>query len=190
MNAVNRYSNGHRHHTTETLVDDLELASRTGVPVLITAECREQREACARLIHTGRRQAQGPFVVCSVDAVSPGVEAPTASPARRARDDGATLRQQFDRARGGTLFIDDITNLTSGAQTQPCRLVEEHSFQHSVTGRAGTLAVRIITGASSHLDAERASGIFSEGLFYRLNIVHLDLLSEHSRAGGLRARWR
>jgi DNA-binding NtrC family response regulator len=182
MNAVNRDSNRSQRQTTETLDDDLELASRTGVPVLITAQCRVQRETCARLIHTSRHQEQGPFVVFSIDAVSPGTGAPNASPARRAHDDGVNLRQQFDQARGGTLFIDDITNLTAGAQAQLCCLLEEHSFPQLVTGRSETPSVRIIAGASRHLEAERATGIFCEPLFYRLNVVHFDLLSEHTHS--------
>jgi DNA-binding NtrC family response regulator len=182
MTAVNRDSNRHQQQTTETLDDDLELASRTDVPVLITAECPHQRETCARRIHTSRRQEQGPFVVFSIDALSPCTGAPSASTARRAHDDGVSLRQQFDQARGGTLFIDDITSLTSGGQAQLCCLLEEYSFPPPVTGRSETPSVRIIAGASRHLEAERATGIFCEPLFYRLNVVHFDLLSEHTHS--------
>ncbi|HLG57551.1 MAG TPA: sigma 54-interacting transcriptional regulator [Vicinamibacterales bacterium] len=173
MNAVNRDSNRYQHQLAETLDNDLVLASRIGAPVLITAESRDQRETGARLIHTSRRQKQGPFVVLSINAVSPCAEAPSTS-ADRTHDDGVRLRQHFDHARGGTLFIDDIANLTSGAQEQLWCLLEEYSFPQLVTARSALPSVRIIAGASRDLDAERETGIFGEPLFYRLNVVHFD----------------
>jgi DNA-binding NtrC family response regulator len=81
------------------------------------------------------------------------------------------MQRQFEEARGGTLFVDDIARLTRPAQVQlHALLVEERMRRNSRT------RVRVVAGASRHLDPERASGTFCPALFYRLNLIHVDLM--------------
>ncbi len=127
--------------------DDLRLAARVRLPVLITAASSRERDLSARLIHANGGLSRGPFVTVCVDR-----------PPR--------LRHLFDQARGGTLFIDDVAALNAEAQRQLLALLE------------GDRSVRLIAGASRHLDADRAAGVFSDTLFYRLNVIHVDLTSE------------
>ena len=156
--------------STESLDGEFQLAAQVRVPVLITADNRERREICARLIHASGTNGQGPFVV-SCDATGAG--GTLGSFVReRARDNGAILRQQFESALGGTLFIDDITRLSQEAQAQLWCLLEEYQS-----------GVRVISGASRHLDVERATGAFCDALFYRLNVVHIDLTPRHAVNG-------
>jgi DNA-binding NtrC family response regulator len=162
------------------LDDELHMAARIRVPVLITAESREQRETSARRIHTDGNNMPGPFVVFPSDAAGANVEGAHLSSAVRARDDGVTLRQQFEEALGGTLFIEDIARLTRDAQAQLCCLLEEYQLRMSTVSTDGP-SVRVIAGASRHLDAERAAGAFCEPLFYRLNVIHIDLISPRTR---------
>jgi DNA-binding NtrC family response regulator len=98
------------------LWQDFTLACRVSVPVLITSQNAAEREQCARLIHSQRRNGNGPFV--TFRSHSPAALGPTEAPAPVISDrfENGSLRHQFDRARRGTLFIDDIATLTSDAQ--------------------------------------------------------------------------
>jgi two-component system C4-dicarboxylate transport response regulator DctD len=131
-----------------TTDDDVPLAAGTSVPVLITSSSGERRELCARLIHAMSARARGPFVTFSPSGTHPVVAA-----------------HLFDQARDGTLFLDDIAALSQDAQTQLLDL----------WGGEAVRRVRVLSGASRHLTEDRAKGSFSEPLFYRLNVLHLDL---------------
>jgi transcriptional regulator of acetoin/glycerol metabolism len=147
--------------------DDVRIAAAADVPVLITAESGPERELCARRIHGQSRYGGGPFVALRFHAPASQSESPALS--RNKSRTHAWLRQSFDRARGGTLFIDDIVTLSPDTQDQLWSLLGERRCLGSECD------VRIVSGASRHVDTDRAWGTFSEPLFYRLNVIHLDL---------------
>jgi len=159
--------------------EDLRLAARVDVPVLVTADSRDHRSLCARLIHDIGIAGGGPFVTFSTG----GLSIVSSSP----RDtDETVLRRQFEQARGGTLFIDDIATLRAAVQAQLLSLLEERvRYQSSTRSSGGT--VRVVAGASRHLDTDRATGAFCTPLFYRLNLIHINLIPRQveSRAQAL-----
>lgn len=79
---------------------------------------------------------------------------------------GSELHRHVQDARGGTLFIDDIAALTPAEQVVLLTLLENDC------------SARIIAGASRHLGAELQQGTLSGALFYRLNLIHVDLTQE------------
>ena len=136
---------------------DLDLAAGSAVPVLITAGSQVERETCARLIHRNGIQQQHPFITfrCNSDPNDPdGAD-------RLSHEDGL-LHLRLAEARGGTLFVDDIGEMTSPLQTQLLALMG-----------SGGLNARIIAGTSRPLLDDIAAGTFNEALFYRLNVIHL-----------------
>jgi DNA-binding NtrC family response regulator len=158
--------------------DDLRLAARVDVPVLVTAGSRRQRSMCARLIHDGGGYDR-PFVTFSVG--DPGAIVEKSSGSWRVYDrEDVVLRRQFELARGGTLFIDDIALLREATQAQLHALLEERLGQVASARPAGG-RVRVVAGASRHLDAERQAGAFCTSLFYRLNIIHIDFIAHGAR---------
>lgn len=150
--------------------DDIRLAARVNVPVLVTAENRGHRDLCARLIHATSACMRGPFVTYSTDGVA--VLGPS-----DADDSGdhTPLRRQFDCARGGTLFIDDLTTLTADAQSQLLSLLDERLEPPAATIGPFSSRVRVIAGSSRHFDQDCWNGGFLEQLYYRLNVIHLVL---------------
>lgn len=164
---------------TQMLENDVQLATRTQVPVLVTAISREQRETCARLIHAGRESGARPFVLCAVEGSEP---TGTAHGDGQSGGHPVALQHLFGEARGGTLFVDDVAFLSTRAQAELLSLLEERL--RSVDGRRAGDAVRIIAGASRHLDPDRAHGAFCERLFYRLNVIHINL-ADHLTLNGL-----
>jgi DNA-binding NtrC family response regulator len=157
--------------------DDLRLAARVEVPVLVTAGSRRQRTLCARLIHDSRGYER-PFVTFSVDDPGAVVEKSNGSWRVYDRED-VVLRRQFELARGGTLFIDDIALLRAASQALLHSLLDER-LRRLPSGAPSEARVRLVAGASRHLDTERATGAFCTPLFYRLNLIHIDLMS-HAR---------
>jgi two-component system C4-dicarboxylate transport response regulator DctD len=158
----------------ESLDDDIRLAARVDLPVLITAESQDERNACARVIHATGANARGPFVPFRSSGISVGVdESPAVVRA---------LRRQFDQARGGTLFIDDIAALPDVAQRELFTLLNECASSYVwPNGADHSRAVRIITGASRHMVVDHSPRPFCASLFYRLNVLHLDLITDHGR---------
>lgn len=150
--------------------DDVRIAAAADVPVLITAESGPERELCARRIHGQSRCGGGPFVALRFNTPTSQKEGATLS--RNKPRPLGWLRQSFEQARGGTLFIDDIVTLSADAQHQLWSLLGER------VRPASACEVRIVAGASRHVDTDRASGAFNEPLFYRLNVIHLDLTNE------------
>ena len=132
---------------------------------------------CARLIHDSRGYER-PFVTFSVDDPGAVVEKSNGSWRVYDRED-IVLMRQFELARGGTLFIDDIALLRVATQSLLHSLLDERIRQASSERPAGG-RVRVVAGASRHLDAELATGAFCTPLFYRLNLIHIDLIP-HAR---------
>ncbi len=149
--------------------EDIRIAARTLVPVLITSDRAPQREYCARMIHERSGRARRPFVRFSAGALN--------------GRDGAVrrvLRDRFAQARGGTLFIDNVARLGPSGQHELSLLLEESLRAHPDRD------VRILAGASRQLDDRRSSGAFNECLFYRLNAIRLDLAGEQRPADAAR----
>lgn len=156
--------------------DELRLAARVDVPVLITAGDSDRRDIYARLIHATGESVGGPFVkFCKNGRPRAHVEGSEPAASSDACDH-VLLRQLFEHARGGTLFVDDITTLTAEAQQQLLSLLEERRASPSSTVQLFRRHVRVIAGSSRHLGCDWAAGEFNEQLFYRLNIIHFVLM--------------
>jgi transcriptional regulator of acetoin/glycerol metabolism len=181
---------GQQNPSIASVEGDIRLAARVRVPVLVTAKDSEQRSMCARLIHANGEWVRGPFVTLSQnDMDSPGRNLDPFARAHRIGN-ALMLRHQFDQARGGTLFLDDVLTLPADTQAHLLSLLNERMAPLCSTVAFDRSRVRIVAGASRHLDAERATGAFCELLFYRLNIIHVDLMhrrstSEPSRKAGV-----
>ena len=82
-------------------------------------------------------------------------------------------------------LIDDLAGLTPEAQAQLYCLLEDRTLRETAAVDAGAddEGVRVIAGASHHLDAERAQGGFCEAVFYRLNVVHIVLMPQQAVDG-------
>lgn len=130
--------------------EDIRLGAGIHSPVLITAASRRLREVCARLIHLNSLCGRGPFTAATADATD--------------------LVARFDATAEGTLFVDDIAMFDVSAQRILMDLLDRGPRPPYVT------TARVIAGASHRLDRERANGAFAEDLFYRLNVIHIDLV--------------
>ena len=153
---------------------EIRMASAVDVPVLVTSPKRDERDLCARLIHATSQRGSGPFVIFSPEMTA-ALQMHARGASRRRPHDESILRHRIERARGGTLFIDDVLSLTPKAQRVLLALLEERAAITTVDLSAMRPSVRVIAGASHHANTERSRGAFNDAVFYRLNMVHLDL---------------
>ena len=158
-----------------SVVDDemnFDLVARSPVNAMVTAGDGNSRMTWARRIHDGGGRRAGPFV-----AVFPGTT-------RQLHADD--VADWFARATGGTLFIDWIGDLSSQAQDRLLRLLTEQSrHPDGATVPHADRRVCVVTGSNRSLSADRAVGAFSDPLFYRLNMIHIDLM--HQEGSGEQA---
>jgi CBS domain-containing protein len=151
---------------SEDMANNLELVARSFVTVLVTARNSADRAAWARTIHDRSARCEGPFATVCGHPIPPANRVVC-------RED---VDRWFERAAGGTLFIDHVGALSSDAQHRLSWLLAEQSRDRSATAtpyRDGH--VRIISATDRSLRADLAVGAFSDVLFYRLNLISIDL---------------
>jgi len=158
----------------------LELAcqvARSDVPVLITGPNGSGKERVAEIIQANSSVRDGPFVTLNcgalpaelVEAELFGAEAGAYTGAAKAR------AGKFEAADGGTLFLDEIGNLPAAGQVKLLRVLETGRFQRLGSNEEKQVRVRVISATNADLPAMIRAGTFRQDLYYRLNVIELDL---------------
>lgn len=152
--------------------------------VLLFGENGAGKELIAQNIHYLSPRASRPFVevICSnlaedlVEAELFGFEKGAFAGAEK------TQKGRFEMAQGGTLFLDDVSDLSPKAQERLLRVLQERKFQRLGGGEFINVDVRVIAATEKDLEVEVQAGRFREDLYHRLNVVALKVpgLSEHS----------
>jgi two-component system response regulator PilR (NtrC family) len=153
--------------------NDRDAAVRSDASVLIILEPRDERRDCARSIHLEGLRRTGPFVAfdCGVSDIVRARHHPPAG-----RDDLADdIRHRYCAATAGTLFLDRIEMMNGGIQAILMSLLDESVRHRNRTGPARRSDPRLIAGASGSLRTAVSGGRFNAALFYRLNVIQLDL---------------
>jgi DNA-binding NtrC family response regulator len=153
--------------------EDLMIAVQSDASVLITSQRADERRNCARSIHVEGSRRAGPWVEfdCGAHHVLRADRRPTI------REDDAVaseLRRRFGAAFGGTVFLDRIDMMSNSIQGCLTFLLDEKIRHRDADVPDNRIAPRLVTGASASVLAAISAGTFSEALFYRLNVIHLD----------------
>ena len=149
----------------------------TDVPVLITGASGTGKEMVARAIHQRSNWSQGPFVEVNCGAIPRELLESELFGHEKGAFTGAyrTLIGHVERAQNGTLFLDEVGELSVDLQVKLLRFLQEFTF-HRVGGRqAIKVNVRIISATNTDLKELIAAGRFREDLYYRLDVVNIDL---------------
>jgi two-component system, NtrC family, response regulator AtoC len=157
--------------------------ARTDASVLITGESGTGKERIAAQIHHESKHASGPFVKINCAAIPAalleselfGHEKGAFTGADRARTGS------FERAHDGTIFLDEIGDMSMDLQAKILRAVQEREFQRVGGGSVRTNA-RIVAASNRNLMEMVRSGSFREDLYYRLAVVTIDLVPLRERA--------
>jgi DNA-binding NtrC family response regulator len=151
--------------------------------VLITGESGTGKELLARSIHYSSLRKEKPFVVLNCAALSEGVLESELFGHEKGAFSGAldTRKGRFERADQGTLFIDEVAEMSMAAQVKLLRVIQEHEFERVGGNKTISVDVRIVAATNKKLEDQVKDGNFREDLYYRLNVVNINVPPLRSR---------
>ena len=163
--------------------DLIDRVAPSAASVLITGETGTGKELVARRLHQASPRAEGPFVAFNSGAVPEGLAESELFGHEKGAFTGAERRRlgRFELADGGTLFLDEIAELAPPLQVKLLRALQERRFER--VGGMATVQVDVRVVAATHRDLEQwvREGRFREDLYYRLNVVRIDVPPLRSR---------
>jgi two-component system nitrogen regulation response regulator NtrX len=168
----------------KALKRQIQRAGPTNGWVLIHGESGTGKELVARAIHQRSKRAAGPFVEVNCAAIPQDLIESELFGHEKGSFTGATgmKRGKFELADGGTIFLDEIADMSLATQAKVLRVLEGQEFQR--VGGAKTLKadVRVVAASNKNLVDEIKKGAFREDLYYRLNVVPLEVPPLRERA--------
>jgi DNA-binding NtrC family response regulator len=175
-----RYDLDNLVFASESMARTLDLAcqvARSEVPVLITGPNGAGKERIAAIVHANSPAKRGAFIAVNcgalpgelIEAELFGADAGAYTGANKAREG------RFELADGGTLFLDEIGNLPLSGQVKLLRVLETGQFERLGSGRTRQVKVRVLSATNADLKAMIRAGTFREDLYYRLNVIEVNL---------------
>lgn len=161
----------------KTAVGIAKTAAASNSTVLLISESGTGKELMARSIHRWSERHHTPFIVVNCVALTPELLASELFGHEKGSFTGASQRKigKFELADGGTVFLDEIGELTLNLQATLLRVLQEREFQRVGGNQNIRVNIRIIAATNRDLQAEVRAGRFREDLFYRLNVVSVNL---------------
>ncbi|MEO0679820.1 MAG: sigma-54 dependent transcriptional regulator [Pseudomonadota bacterium] len=156
----------------------LDRVARTGSRILLSGPPGSGKEVAARYIHAGSDRASMPFVVVNAATIEPHLMEDTLFGRER---DGTATPGLFEKAHGGTLFIDEAAEMPAGAQSKILRVLVDQRFTRAGGAEQVQVDVRVISATTRDLEALIAAGKFREDLYHRLSVVPLEVPSLAAR---------
>ena len=151
--------------------------ARSMAPVLIRGESGTGKELAAGALHGNSQRADGPLVAVNCSAIPENLLEAEFFGAKKGSYTGATQDRDgfFQAARGGTLFLDEIGDLPLAMQSKLLRAIQERSVRAIGATQEETVDVRIVSATHKDLAAEVEAGRFRQDLFYRLNVIEINI---------------
>ncbi len=161
----------------EKVYELIEKIADTDSTVLILGESGTGKELIAKTIHFNSSRAQGPFVPLNCAAIPKDLlESELFGHEKGAFTGAVTTRLgRFELAQGGTLFLDEVAELAPELQVKLLRVIQEREFERVGGMKTIKVDVRILAATNKDLERHVANGLFREDLFYRLNVIPVQL---------------
>ncbi|HEX5009959.1 MAG TPA: sigma-54 dependent transcriptional regulator [Planctomycetota bacterium] len=157
-------------------------AARSDVTVLIRGESGTGKELVARALHNFSARARRPFVTVNCAAIPETLLESELFGYEKGAFTGATARRKgrFEQADGGTIFLDEVGDMSPGTQAKVLRILQDRSCERLGGNETLRLDVRVLCATNRNLEQLVARGSFREDLYYRLKVlsIHLPPLRE------------
>ena len=196
VNVVERYLSHDRTENSDFIAEDnqsravLSIAERVAesdATVMITGESGVGKEVLARFIHNRSKRAEQPFVAINCAAIPDNMLEATLFGYEKGAFTGAyqACPGKFEQAQGGTLLLDEISEMNLGLQSKLLRVLQEKEVERLGGRKLIELDVRVLATSNRKMRDEVNAGRFREDLFYRLNVFPLHLPPLRERTGDI-----
>jgi two-component system, NtrC family, nitrogen regulation response regulator NtrX len=157
------------------LKEMIGLVAPTNAWILIMGENGTGKELVARSIHKQSRRVQRPFVEVNCAAIPEDLIESELFGHERGAFTGATAKKRgkFDMAHEGTIFLDEVADMSLKAQAKILRILQEKKFERVGGNKLIATDVRVLAATNKDLEKEMEEGRFRQDLFYRLNVIPL-----------------
>jgi len=161
----------------QTVLSRISKVAPSDSTVLITGETGTGKELVARAIHRRSQRSRRAFVSVNCAAIPRDLIASELFGHEKGAFTGAVQRRlgRFEMADGGTIFLDEVGELSPDTQVALLRVLQEREFERVGGGQPIRVDVRVIAATNRDLEAAVASGIFRQDLFYRLHVFPIDV---------------
>ena len=165
-----------RGKAMQRVLEMVAKAAPTRSTVLITGESGTGKELIAKAIHYGSPRKNASFISVNCMALASGVLESELFGHEKGSFTGAVARKRgrFEMAHEGTIFLDEIGELSAELQVKLLRVIQERKFERVGGSELIEVDIRILAATNRNLAEDVAKGTFREDLFYRLNVVHIE----------------
>ncbi len=155
----------------------IEIAAPTDAVILITGENGTGKELVARTIHQYSARAEQPLIAVNCAAIPEElIESELYGHEKGARAESASKsRGKFELANNGTIFLDEVGDMSIKTQSKILRVLQEQKFQRVGGSRTLEVDIRVIASTNKDLETEIENGNFREELFFRLNVIPIEV---------------
>jgi DNA-binding NtrC family response regulator len=170
------------------VLDTIDRIARSTCTVLVSGESGTGKELVVAALHDASERKGAPLVTINCGAIPNNlVESELFGHAKGAFTGAQTMQRGLvAAAEGGTLFLDEVGELPLPVQVKLLRLLQQREYTPLGETRAVKCDVRIVAATNRRLDDEVKAGRFREDLYYRLNVIHLELPALRERRGDLK----
>jgi DNA-binding NtrC family response regulator len=167
------YSSQSMHHVFSLATQ----VATANVPVLITGPNGSGKDIVAQIIQKNSNRRDNPFITVNVGALPANLMEAELFGAEAGAFTGAENRREgrFEAADGGTLFLDEIGNLTAEGQMKLLRILQTGEYERLGSSKTRKVDVRIISATNTNLPQAIAERDFREDLYYRLNLIEINV---------------
>ncbi|HSI03416.1 MAG TPA: sigma-54 dependent transcriptional regulator [Myxococcota bacterium] len=171
----------------KSLAELIRQVAPSRASVLVTGESGTGKELVAAALHRHSGRANGPFVKLNCAALAESVLESELFGHERGSFTGAMARRdgRFQQANGGTLFLDEIGEISQGLQVKLLRFLQEREFERVGGNETVSVDVRVIAATNRNLQEAIREGKFREDLYYRLNVVTIEMPPLRTREGDI-----
>jgi len=173
--AEKKYETIGNHPLMKKLMADIQKMAPTNATILIQGESGTGKELIARAIHRQSLRSREKFIQVNCAAIPEELIESELFGHEKGAFTGATEKKtgKFEQADGGTIFLDEVADMSLKTQSKVLRVLEEGEVQKVGSSKIGKVDVRIIAATNKDLKTEIREGRFRDDLFFRLNVVPL-----------------